>query len=127
LVQLVLERLGAKVVAIYLFGSAVSGEIMPDSDVDLGILLTEKMDSGALWNIAQEIASVLNRDVDLIDLLSASTVMQYEILTSGTRLYCGNADCCNSFDNQVMTAYLDLTEQRRDILTDIQERKRVLP
>ena len=58
-----------------------------DSDIDLAVLVAGKADPVRLWELGQTLASELDRDVDLIDLRAASTVMQYQIITTGRRLW----------------------------------------
>ena len=41
------------VVAIYLFGSATAGELRPDSDIDLAVLLATPLTASQLWTLAQ--------------------------------------------------------------------------
>ena len=53
-----------------------------------------------------------NRDVDLLDLRAASTVMQYKVITQGTRLWQANSQAA-------------LDEARAGLLQDIRERGRV--
>ena len=77
--------------ALYLFGSAASGDAAAHSDVDLAILVEGKVDTVALWYLAQRLASRIGRDVDLVDLRAASTVLQYQIITTGRCLWARDA------------------------------------
>lgn len=124
--EFLLSRLEQPIWGIYLYGSQASGDAAYNSDWDIAVLLPDKMDSTTLWQVAQGLASVLKQDVDLADLLSASTVLQYEITTTGKRIYTGNQDACQAFEAQVESAYLKLNEQRAEILRDIQQRGQVL-
>lgn len=73
--------------AVYLFGSRARDEARPDSDLDLAVLVEGKLEPMAAWDLAQTLAGLTGYDVDLVDLRSASTVMQYQIITTGTRLW----------------------------------------
>ncbi|WP_263264330.1 nucleotidyltransferase domain-containing protein [Pseudomonas sp. RIT-PI-S] len=73
--------------AIYLFGSQAAGEANAASDVDLDVLAPGRVDVLQLWNPAGEVADIVNAPVDLVDLCAASTVMQYQIITQGRRLW----------------------------------------
>src|SRR6187399_1715329 len=73
--------------AIYLFGSHAQGLAGPDSDLDLAVLVAGAIDAVALWEVAQRLAAHFDCDVDLLDLRSASTVMQYQIITTGRLLW----------------------------------------
>lgn len=44
------------VVAIYLFGSAATGELRADSDIDLAVLPAEPLLATRRWSLAQALA-----------------------------------------------------------------------
>ena len=73
--------------AIYAFGSQVQGTAGPQSDVDLAVLVAGYADPLALWDVAGDLAAVTGCPVDLLDLRAASTVMQYQVITTGQRLW----------------------------------------
>jgi predicted nucleotidyltransferase len=108
--------------AFYVFGSQASGQADAQSDVDLAILLPGY--ANALWDTAMELAALLNRHVDLLDLRAASTVMQHQVLTTGQRLW-GDALAAGLFECFALTEKLQLDEARAGLLRDIAERGRV--
>lgn len=112
-------------IAIYLFGSFGSAFENKSSDIDIAILLTKKIKRTSLWEISQKIASAVNREIDLIDLLQANTVLQKQIITSGKLLYCKDKTKCAKFETTVLSSYLDLNGFRKDILADITKRGEV--
>ena len=63
-----------------LFGSAASGELRPDSDIDIGILLASNrsLDFVAELTLATELEQVLGCEVDLVRLDEASTLLRFE-------------------------------------------------
>jgi len=107
----------------YVFGSRADGTQRTQSDWDIAFLLDDKpMDSVQRWNLAQKLASALNADVDLIDLQAASTVLRFEIITTGERLFCTDHFFCENFEIMVYSSYQYLQVERRDILEDIKQR-----
>jgi len=103
---------------IYLFGSFHSNQATEKSDIDIAILADYKLLPVARWEIQSELATILNREVDLVDLLSASTVMQFQVIKEGSCLY----DLGNSaarFEMQVMSMYQHLNLERADILNEV--------
>jgi uncharacterized protein len=120
------ERFGEQLVGIYLYGSQASGDATSNSDWDIALLPTSKMNAVTLWKVGQELARFLDRDVDLVDLLQTSTVMQYEIIRNGKRLFAQDESACNAFESQVWSMYLRFNEERSEILKEIQQRKQVL-
>lgn len=77
----------ADAIAIYAFGSQVQGQAGPHSDLDLAVLVPGNADPVALWDVAGELADQVHCPVDLLDLRAASTVMQYQVITTGRTLW----------------------------------------
>ncbi|MBA3238858.1 MAG: nucleotidyltransferase domain-containing protein [Parachlamydiaceae bacterium] len=109
--------------AIVLFGSYGHEYETSQSDLDLAFLSKSKQDVVYLWELAQNIAIELNRDVDLIDLRSSSTVFRFQILSSGKLIYCSNQKDFDFFENTTFAMYLNFQETRKEILNDYKERK----
>ena len=71
--------------AIYAFGSRITGNTTPDSDLDLAVLVAGHADIITLFNLSSDLADLAGCDVDLVDLRAASTVMQHQIIQTGVR------------------------------------------
>lgn len=106
---------------IYLFGSFSTGTIHPKSDIDIAYLSNTTITPYNRFLLAQEIASFLNRDVDLIDLNEASTVFQVQIVSKGQAIYCKNDVRKAEFEMVVLKKYSRLNEERKIILDRIEE------
>ncbi len=72
--------------------------------------------------MAQTLAAKYSRDVDLIDLNQASTVMRMQVISKGQRIYCSNEQSCEMFEDFVFSDYARLNEERAGILEDIGQR-----
>ena len=70
-------------IAVYRFGSQVKGTSRPESDVDLAVLARHSIPALRRFELAQELAAQLHRDVDLVELRSASTVMRMQVVSTG--------------------------------------------
>jgi len=110
--------------AVYLFGSQALNMAGPDSDIDLAILAGGRQDTLTLWNLGQDLASMLDRDVDLLDLRAATTVMQYQIITTGRRLWKKDLQA-GLFECAVLSQKTELDTARAALLQDIQREGRV--
>jgi len=110
------------VMAVYLFGSAVSGKMHPESDIDIAVLTDSPIEPERLWKLAQDIAAMVGREVDLIDLRTTSTVMRMQIIKVGKRLYCRDQAACGAFEDFVFSDFARLNEERAGILEDIKQR-----
>lgn len=100
---------------IYLFGSRVDGSHKSSSDWDIAILGQQKWDNVQRWELAQEFSSLLNADVDLVDLLSASTVLNMQVASKG-RLLSGDINIKDVYETKVYSMYGRLQESRQNII-----------
>ena len=106
-------------IALYRFGSAERGAVRPDSDIDLAILTQDALPELQRFELAQDLAIQLHRDIDLVDLRSASTVMRMQILSTGTCLTSQDERARREFEMYVYSDYARLNEERREILRGI--------
>lgn len=105
--------------AIYAFGSQVHGTAGAQSDLDLAVLVTGYADPLALWDAAGHLADVVGCPVDLLDLRAASTVMQYQVITTGQRLW-SDGLASGLFETFVLSEKTALDEARAPLLAEIQ-------
>lgn len=101
---------------IILFGSYVKGALRRDSDIDIAFLSDERKDAYEVFMIAQKLAVLLGRDVDLVDLRRASTVMKARIVHSGKVIYCADEPRRKLFFMQTLKEYALLNERRQEVL-----------
>ncbi len=113
------------IIVVYRFGSWGTPQVRSDSDIDLEILSGQKLSNLDRWELSQKFAQVISRDVDLVDLSGASTVMRLQVVAYGERIYCADEAMTNRFETTVYAAYARLNEERREILSDIRDRGRV--
>lgn len=98
------------------------GNTRPDSDIDLAILSDKTLSELDRFELAQELAIQLHRDVDLVDLRSASTVMRMQVLSTGTCLTTEDERARREFEMYAYSDYARLNEERREILKGIAKR-----
>jgi predicted nucleotidyltransferase len=108
--------------AVYLFGSHASNQAMPDSDVDIAVLGKRPHIATDLFSVSSDIAIMLKRNVDLIDLRSVPTDLQAQVVTKGKRHILRNFQKVEVFEDLVFSSYARLNEERKYILADIQQR-----
>ncbi len=108
--------------AVYAFGSIESEYFANESDLDLAIKLEKPLENTQRWKLQESLASRLKRNVDLVDMNSASLVFQFEILSTGRRLYCIEKNLIESYETLVYSRYLDFNQIRKPILDAIRER-----
>jgi len=104
--------------AIYAFGSQIQGAAGQGSDLDLAVLVAGYADPLVLWSLSSVLADMANCPVDLLDLRAATTVMQYQVITGGHRLW-STGLAVDLFECYVLSEKTDLDTARAPLLADI--------
>lgn len=111
------ERLPG-LLGLYAFGSRIQGTACSDSDLDLAVLVAGYADPLELWDLAGELADLAGCPVDLLDLRAASTVMQYQVITTGQRWWAKDAQAA-LYEAAVLSEKTALDSARAALLADI--------
>ena len=104
--------------AVYGFSSRIQGTARADSDLDMAVLVAGYADVLLLWQLAGELADIAGCAVDLLDLRAASTVMQYQIITTGVRWWAKDAQAA-LFESAILSEKTALDTARAGLLGDI--------
>lgn len=107
-----------QIIAVYAFGSRIKETAQANSDLDLAVLTTTYVEPLVLWQLANELADDLSIEIDLLDLRAASTVMQYQVITTG-RLLSGESLAVGLFECFVLSEKTELDTARAKLLDDI--------
>lgn len=75
------EEPGLKVALVY--GSAATGKMRRDSDVDVAVLFGRPLDMDARLALWGRLTDALHREVDLVDLYGLGGEILHQILTKG--------------------------------------------
>jgi predicted nucleotidyltransferase len=110
------------VIAVYRFGSTARGQARPESDIDVAVLAGSPIQPERRFEIEQALANRLHRDVDLVDLQAASTVMRMQVLSTGHCLESRNDLARRAFEMYAYSDYARLNEERREIIKEIKAR-----
>ena len=104
------------VVAVYRFGSTAQGTASRESDTDVAVLAGARIPAGERFDVQEQLAARLGRDVDLVDLAAASPVMAIQAVARGQLIYDGDSAARGLFEDRTLSAYARLNEERRGIL-----------
>ena len=107
---------------IYVFGSFADYTATNESDIDIGFLTRNKISAVEKWEVQEELASLLDSDVDLVDLKDASVILRTEVIEKGKRIYSSDTYETDYFEMTTYSMYADLNESRIDILNDFKEK-----
>lgn len=109
------------VLAIYAFGSRIHGTAGPDSDLDLAVLVAGYANPLTVFDLAGTLADTAGCPVDLLDLRAASTIMQYQIITTGHRWWAKDGQAA-LFEAAMLSEKTALDTARAGLLSDIEQR-----
>lgn len=112
------------VLGIYAFGSRIQGTARADSDLDLAVLVAGYAEPLQLWEQANQLTEIVGCMVDLLDLRAASTVMQYQVLTQGRRLW-ASEPAAGLFECFALSEKNRLDVDRAGLIANIEKRRRV--
>lgn len=99
-----------EIVAAYVFGSYAKGYERPDSDLDIGLLLTHDEEGGGLYpeRIAGELKDALQtkRDID-VRILNRGTLRFLHQVLNGRLIFCRDDKKRIEFETSTIRKYLD--------------------
>lgn len=108
--------------ALYLFGSAATGEALAGSDIDLAVLVPGRLSGADLLESTHQLSVVVGRPVDLLDMRACDDVINMQIIMQGECLSAPDLYQSELFATHRFSDYVRLSEQRAGILADIKAR-----
>lgn len=102
--------------AVYLYGSADTLSERADSDVDVAVLLPPPRRD--LEVLRQDLERALSRNVDLVDLMRAPTILKKEIVLNGRRIACEQELAVGLYEAYVLSSYQRLCRERAAIVSE---------
>jgi predicted nucleotidyltransferase len=111
-VALLEERFGLD--ALFVFGSEVTGARHRGSDLDLAALLRRRPDALELLDAQTSLEQIAGKDVDLIDLASASPILARQVLRDGRCVFGSEAPELARFEATLLSRYADLKRVRAE-------------
>ncbi|HLF10568.1 MAG TPA: nucleotidyltransferase domain-containing protein [Gammaproteobacteria bacterium] len=106
------------IVLAIVFGSAVSGKLRPDSDVDIAILTRAPLVATRRRELNALLARATGRPVDLVDLRTAGVVVTRAALRQGTRVVCRDRRALADLLSKTLLDAADFLPYRERILSE---------
>ena len=110
-------RQHAGVETAWLFGSVERDEARPDSDLDVAVLGKKPLDARQKKALIEQLARLIGRPVDLIDLQAVHGPVVGQVLRHGQRLFCDDTTLYAELMKRWMFDQADWMPLRRRILT----------
>ena len=106
-----------RVEAVYLLGSAVNGNLRPDSDIDIAILPAAgcRLDAFVRNTMASSLALELGREVDAGILSSENLVYAYQAIMTGRRVFTRNRTVVDNAVACLLGMYGQFNFDRREV------------
>ncbi len=74
--------------------------------------------------MASDLANIVKKDIDLVDLRKITLDVQFVIIGQGQRIYCNDLFLCDSFEMTTFSMYQRFEEEQKPIIDAIKERKK---
>jgi predicted nucleotidyltransferase len=105
----------SEVDAVWVLGSAVTGRLRDDSDVDLAVLYREGalLDLERVGVLASDVEAIVGRQVDLGRLDTRNLIYAMESIREGVLLYQRDSIVTDRFVDRVSALYFDLKRERK--------------
>jgi len=108
----------ARILAVYLLGSAINGNLGSKSDIDLALMLEAGAEMSSLerLKLANDLAYKLERSVDLGEISSANLVYSREAFLTGIPVFQRNPEKASLRRAGLLGMYIQFNLDRREIL-----------
>ena len=106
-----------RILAAYLVGSAASGMLRPDSDIDFGLLLQpgEIMSGMEINDLASELALGFGRPVDIGLISARNLIYARQCILTGKQVFCRNVFRAGLAAATLLGLAMQLEFERREI------------
>jgi len=98
-----------------LYGSAVTGGMREDSDIDLAVMYPSALGAEDMLRLLGEVSGVFHRNADLLDLRRAGPIIKMQVLRYGRPVIINDARAFRQFTMYTPNEYFDFKLQRRPI------------
>lgn len=94
----------------------MGGDFRSDSDIDLAVLMPEALTPLQRFDLAEQLAQELRRDVDLVDMRSAPLALRAQIAGHGLLIDVTDQWAADSCAMYALSDFARLNEERRPVL-----------
>lgn len=106
----------------YLYGSQTTHRTKKNSDVDIAIYPSKKISPTEYLELADQLSSLLNKEIDLVTLPETSLILRYEMLKSGKLIYAEKEAFFQTYVMHTLGQYIDFKQDRKIIENNLIKR-----
>jgi len=110
-----------KILLAFIFGSAASGCLTEESDVDIAVLFSGPPDFAEVLKIRDSVSEATGREADIVVLNDSSPVIRMQVLKRGKLLASREDAVYNDFFVRTVKEYDDLKYVRKEAEENILE------
>lgn len=103
-----------EIILAFLFGSAVSGRLTKDSDIDIAVLFNRLPDIADILDMKEAASAAAGRAVDMVVLNDSSPVIRMQVLKNGTVIRKKDEASYSNFFVKTVKEYDDLKYIRKE-------------
>jgi len=103
---------------VFVFGSMASGGATPDSDLDIAVAADGPLSSETKAQLIDQIARIVNRPIDLVDLQTAGEPVRTQVLTKGRLVVCTDRRLYAELIKRMVFDHADFVPYRTRILAE---------
>jgi predicted nucleotidyltransferase len=94
------------------FGSAVTGKLTPESDIDVAIYVKEPLSGYELLSLMQKLSSLVKKEVHIVVLNDATPLLRHQVMKNRKELFIKDFLTYSKFREKTIDdyqEYLDIT------------------
>lgn len=103
-----------EILLAFIFGSAVSGRLTKDSDVDIAVLFRNIPGFSDILKVIGAVSDVIGREVDIVDLNNSSPIIRMQVLKNGKLIKKKDDTVYINFYVKAVKEYDDLRHIRKE-------------
>ncbi|SES68517.1 hypothetical protein SAMN05216326_1023 [Nitrosomonas marina] len=104
--------------ALYLFDNHAADKASSPGNIELAVLMSRNIDTIELSKLKLCLANRFSHEIMLVDLRSLGVVLQYQIITTGRRIWTRDAQAA-IYESIILSEKTEFNMQRQYLLTGI--------
>jgi predicted nucleotidyltransferase len=111
------------IIAVFLFGSFLTGKLNEESDLDIAVLFAKKPETKDILNMQNDLIDFTKNDIDLVLLNDASPILARQVIEKGKEIFCNDHTEKAKFIIKTVNEYDDLKYYRFPIEQNLSKRR----
>jgi predicted nucleotidyltransferase len=92
------------------FGSAVTGKLTPESDIDVAIYVRDPLSGYELLSLMQKLSSLVKKEVHIVVLNDATPLLRHQVMKNRKELFIKDFSVYSKFREKTIDDYQEYLE-----------------